>query len=719
MAAGPVPRDPGRGEDPPGGPANPWPEDHWPDPGAGWHRLPSQPEPAEEDIQAWLDRLESEGEPPDPEMYPDPDDPPLPGEIDLDAIAAECAEIAAEEADAAERAAGAGAAGALAGGRGRRGPGQPGSAQSFPGEYAGPAGSFASGQALDTAPGCAALAALADAAAGDGDSYADVSDDELVGLICAWQRVGAHVAARAYTLIAELIRRRAEPGWPLEGPGRLPRVWDEFLPTELSHAMAWSRNQAEGAIGMAYALEALPGTKAALCNGIIDDYKASIIVGATAALDVAEARAAEAMVLDRAGRLTPGALRAAINRAVMEVAPDKAKKRREEAAEDARVERWAERSGNAALAGRDLPPADVLAADQRVNWWAQQLRKAGLDGTMDQLRARAYLDLLLGLDSRPPVGHDATPADRDGSGPNNQRPDGPGPDGPGPGGSDPGGPGPGGSDPGGSDPRGSDPGGSGSGGPGQPPAPPSGGPLAGAIPPGFVGKGNLTIPLLNLLGLADRPGELGSVGPIDPALARDLAAAAARNPRTTWCVTVTDDQGHAIGHGCARPEPRSSQTARQQHSAPDGPDPPGFTFTASGEPGPPGGYGTWRLTTGPPGTRGLIVALHPIAVDTCDHRFEASGHDPGSLLRHLTEIRHATCTGPTCRRPSSRADFEHNTPYEAGGRTCECNGSPKCRTEHRIKQDPRWKVEQVTPAVLRWTTPSGRQYETEPTRYPI
>ena len=89
------------------------------------------------------------------------------------------------------------------------------------------------------------------------------------------------------------------------------------------------------------------------------------------------------------------------------------------------------------------------------------------------------------------------------------------------------------------------------------------------------------------------------------------------------------------------------------------------------------------------------------------------------MLRHFTEIRHATCTGPTCRRPSGRADFEHNIPYEAGGRTCQCNGSPKCRTEHRIKQDPRWKVDQVTPAILRWTTPSGRQYETEPTRYPI
>ena len=37
----------------------------------------------------------------------------------------------------------------------------------------------------------------------------------------------------------------------------------------------------------------------------------------------------------------------------------------------------------------------------------------------------------------------------------------------------------------------------------------------------------------DLAGLADRPGELGGLGPVDPWLARDLAAAAARNPRTT------------------------------------------------------------------------------------------------------------------------------------------------------------------------------------------
>ena len=243
-------------------------------------------------------------------------------------------------------------------------------------------------------------------------------------------------------------------------------------------------------------------------------------------LDPAEARAAEAKVLGRAGTLTPPGLRAAIARAVMEVAPGKAKKRREHAAKRTRVERWAEGSGNAGLAGRELPPAQVLAADQRVTAWAKELRKAGVEGGMDALRARAYLDILLGMDSRP-LG-----SRTDGT----QRNPRPGP-------------------------------------PGTGPAPGPGGPLAGMIPPGFAGHVNLTVPAATLTGRADRPGELSGIGPVDPDLARDLAAAAARNPRSAWCVTVTDQDGHAVGHGCARPAARRK---------PDGPDPPGGpSFTLS------------------------------------------------------------------------------------------------------------------------------------------
>ncbi len=219
---------------------------------------------------------------------------------------------------------------------------------------------------------------------------------------------------------------------------------------------------------------------------------------------------------------------------------------------------------------------------------------------------------------------------------------------------------------------------------------------------------NLTVPLGTAVGLADRPGQIPGIGPIDPWLARDLAAAAAGHPATTWCVTVTDGQGYAVAHGCAKPEPKS----HRKRAGPDPRDGPGFAFTATAEPG------TWRLRV-PGAGPDLLVSFDPIDIGNCDHRFQAKGHDPGVKLRHLTQIRHATCTGPWCRRPAAQCDYDHNTPYEAGGLTCLCNGGPKCRRDHRLKQDPRWKVDQLPDGTFQWTTPTGRTFTTEPTRYPI
>jgi hypothetical protein len=119
------------------------------------------------------------------------------------------------------------------------------------------------------------------------------------------------------------------------------------------------------------------------------------------------------------------------------------------------------------------------------------------------------------------------------------------------------------------------------------------------IPAGFAGGLHLTVPLTTLLDLADRPGEIPGLGAVDPALARDLAGAAAQNLKTTWCVTVTDEQGHAIGHGCAGPEPkgRAHPTRRDKPGPPGEHDPPGglasargpgFTFTAAADQAGPG-----------------------------------------------------------------------------------------------------------------------------------
>ncbi len=662
MPPGPDPLEPGRDEDPAGVPGGPAP-------------APDLTAADEEEWLAWCDAA-AEDEPWDPDE--EEPDPAAPWDYDLDAVIAECRQVTAEEAAAAARAARLGLPGGQFVPLARRGPGQPGSARVSPGEYLSRAAGFGAGMVLDTMPGCGALAGFAAEAAGEDDRFDGAGDDEVAGVISAWDRVEAYACARKHAAVAELIRRRPASGCAPEGPARLPAAWDEFTVTELAALLAESRGAAEGLLELARDLAVkLPATMAAFLDGVVSKYKAQIIASAAALLDPAEARAAEALVLGRAGRLTPGGLRAAIARAVMEVAPAKAQKRREQAARDARVQRWAEDSGNAALMGRELPPAEVLAADQRITAWARQLRAAGLEGDMDVLRARAYLDLLLGKDSRP----------RQDTG----RQDGTGPGAPGDG-----------------SPGGGGTGGGGTGG-GSGPAGP-----AGTAPAGFAAKVTLTVPLTTVQDQAARPGEIPGTGPVDPWLARDLAAAAARNPKTTWCVTVTDEHGHAIGHGCARPEPKS----RRQRAGPGPPGGTGFSFTAAGQHGPPGGYGSWRLRT-PGSGPDLMVTLDPIAAGDCDHRFEARGHDPGVKLRHLTQVRNATCTGPVCRRPAAQADFEHNTPYDAGGRTCMCNGGPKCRHDHRLKQHPRWKAEQFPDGTVRWTTPSGRQYTTEPTRYPI
>jgi hypothetical protein len=626
----------------------------------------TRPDPVS--LEEWLSWDVDEDEPPDfDEDDLDPEGSGLPWDEDLAAIVAETDQIAAERAADAEflaRPDTAELAGALLADEARkcgpRGPGLPGSAERLPGVSSGPAGGFGAGECLDVAPGSALLHGFVEKAV-DSGRLAEASDDEVVGLITAADRAEASACFLKHEAVAELLRRRPAPGAAVvEGSGGMPEAYLDSASAEVKWALAETRPAADQMLSLAWDLDVkLPGTRALFRDGRLRQSKVVLIARQTAALNADEARQAEQEVLGRAPGLSPGRLGNAIKRAVARVNPEKAKDRREHGARNARVERWQEDSGNAGLSIREASPARVLAADQRITWWARQLRAAGITGGMDVLRARAALDLLLNYDSRPAAVRGTPPADDGADHPA---------------------------------------------GPYQAPG------TGGGIPAGFAGRNHLTVPLATLLGLADRPGELPGLGPVDPWLARDLALASAANPKTSWCLTVTDSRGRAAGHACARPEPRSQ--------APPGPEPPGFTVTRAG-PGPPGGYGTWRFTTGVPGQRAWIFTIDPIPAGHCDHRYQANGHDPGVKLRHLTQIRHATCTGPMCERPSGRADFEHNIPFEKGGRTCLCNTGPKCRHEHRLKQDPRWAVEQHPDGTFTWTTPSGRQYTTGPTEYPI
>ena len=87
-----------------------------------------------------------------------------------------------------------------------------------------PGTGFASGEALDRARPGPVLAAAADTAAGPSRAYTGVSDDELVGILTAWQRTESWAAAGRLSAAAELIRRRPATGRARAGRAGVPRA---------------------------------------------------------------------------------------------------------------------------------------------------------------------------------------------------------------------------------------------------------------------------------------------------------------------------------------------------------------------------------------------------------------------------------------------------------------------------------------------------------------
>ncbi len=147
---------------------------------------------------------------------------------------------------------------------------------------------------------------------------------------------------------------------------------------------------------LALGLDRLPLTRAALAAGLIDERRAEVIAEELSGLDDEHAAAVEKLIIGKAPGLTSGQLRALARRAVLSADPKAARERKEKALQDARVEMFPETAGTAALSGRDLPPAAALAADKHLTALAQALQAAGTPGTLDTLRARAYLHLLTG-----------------------------------------------------------------------------------------------------------------------------------------------------------------------------------------------------------------------------------------------------------------------------------------------------------------------------------
>ena len=150
---------------------------------------------------------------------------------------------------------------------------------------------------------------------------------------------------------------------------------------------------------------------------MIDWARAVVFADELAGCDDEAARKITRRVLPRAGGMTTGQLRRALRREAEAHDPDAARRRRERGRGQAAVHRWDEPSGNSALAGREMTPADATGADARLTAQAQWLRARGAPGSLDQLREAVFAAVLNGRDITTLLPASPHSADADADGP--------------------------------------------------------------------------------------------------------------------------------------------------------------------------------------------------------------------------------------------------------------------------------------------------------------
>jgi hypothetical protein len=465
----------------------------------------------------------------------------------------------------------------------------------------------------------------------------------------------------------------------------------EFPDAELGMQLLISGRQAGNRMDQAVALTTrLPATFAGLGAGTITADKAYYIWFYTRFLSDADAAEADAVLAAAAPGVRQDTLAAKAAKLEMKLDPDAARARKEHARKEARrVEARRELSGNMSYGGRELAAEEALAASAAIEAEAAALRRAGMDGSLRDLRVACFLDRLLGRN----------PFDR------LTASDGPSAPAPTPGDSAAGEPGTAGM------------GGSGSSGSASPGTPGMSGSAAGSADPDndpapFPALINLLVPAGTALGWSTTPGEAGRWGLLDPWDTRRLLQAASQHPRTRWCVTAVGPDGTAVAHGCSRgphrwtPAPPATGTATPTRRSPG---------STSRPPPAPDEYQQAQLAEL---LRALNITWAPIAKGACDHRHREDRYKPSRRLGHLVRARTATCPAPGCGASAYHADLDHTVPWPKGP-SDECNIAPPCRHHHRVKQAPGWKLEQISPGLMRWTAPSGRTYTTTPTVYDL
>lgn len=238
-----------------------------------------------------------------------------------------------------------------------------------------------------------------------GGFLASIDVDRLSGhdrviVLRAQQRMASHFQAQVYAAMASVADHMDRS----EFTDDAELAW-EAAATEIRAALRLTRRAAESELDLALDVRRrLPRVWKAMSEGTIDSRRARVITRETSHLDEVAARQVVDTVIGDAPRLTTGELGARLRRLCLEVDPESARERYNEATERRRVVTEASPDGTAHLLGIDLPPDRVAAIACRINRLALSLNRSGDPRSIDQLRADVFLDLLSGLHQRAPGG---------------------------------------------------------------------------------------------------------------------------------------------------------------------------------------------------------------------------------------------------------------------------------------------------------------------------
>ncbi|MGB7817601.1 MAG: DUF222 domain-containing protein [Ornithinibacter sp.] len=416
-----------------------------------------------------------------------------------------------------------------------------------------------------------------------------------------------------------------------------------------------------------------------MAAGTIDGWRAALV--GEELLDAPDdvARATASRVVDGLARRSGAEVRRRVRRALAAIDEEWLRQRTERARRDRSVRRWAQEPGVDAWFGT-FPAEQSAVAWAAVDDLAQRYRRDGSCESIEQARADAMLDLVLGRATTRVTVQLTVPAEP---------------------GSAPG--------PTGDDQRNAAAG------------PPTGRAVPGAACPFFAtaGAGALGGDAVGAqvgCGGAERGGAERGGAERGGSVGGEPAAVSAPGGATATAVesgrAVADDDSAAtralVGHVLQSLPPAGAFVEVRGLDGSGSSEVPAAWVAAHLEQA--------AAAHSPVGREAVeVFACHPStgALIDATAALTSEGYRPGAALVRLVRARDGHCRFPGCSTAARFCDLDHVRPWPTGA-TCADNLVLLCRRHHRVKQSPGWWARLHADGTMAWSTPDGRTLNSEP-----